>query len=68
MPKQIFASLSEGFRDESYLSLEREYKWKTQLRWQSVLGLDRFQRLLDLGEFRVIATRLRASNNCQSTA
>ena len=47
----------EGFRDESYLSLERQYKWETHLRWQSVLGVDKFKRLLDLGEFRVIATQ-----------
>ena len=47
----------EGFRDESYLSLERQYKWETHLRWQSVLGFDKFKRLLDLGEFRVIATQ-----------
>jgi hypothetical protein len=46
-----------GFRDEDYLSLEREYKWESHLRWRARLGTDEFARLLQQGDFREAATR-----------
>jgi len=55
--RKFLSYFPKGFRDESYLSLEREYKWETHLRWQSALGADEFARLLQDGEFREIATR-----------
>jgi hypothetical protein len=46
-----------GFRDETYLDWERDYKWATHKRWTAALGEAEFARLLKAGEFREIATR-----------
>ena len=46
-----------GFRDETYLEWERDYKWETHERWQQTLGRPEFRRLLDQREYREIATR-----------
>lgn len=46
-----------GFRDETYLEWEREYKWETHLRWQRALGQAEFERLLSAGEHPEIAAR-----------
>jgi hypothetical protein len=35
-----------GFRDETYLEWEREYKWETHERWRTRLGRDEFAALL----------------------
>jgi hypothetical protein len=46
-----------GFRDETYLAWEREYKWETCERWQAQLGRQEMRQLLVAGEFAEIATR-----------
>ena len=46
-----------GFRDETYLDWEREYKWETHERWKAALGRAEFQQLLRAGEFAEIAAR-----------
>ena len=46
-----------GFRDETYLQWERDYKWDTHQRWQAALGQAEFRRLLRAGEHREIAAR-----------
>jgi hypothetical protein len=46
-----------GFRDEKYISWEREYKWETHERWQEALGQEEFRRLLRAGEFAEVAAR-----------
>lgn len=46
-----------GFRDEDYLALEREYKWETHTRWEEVLGIKEFRRLLRAGLYGEIASR-----------
>lgn len=46
-----------GFRDETYLEWEREYKWETHLRWQKALGQAELERLLSRGEHQEIAAR-----------
>jgi hypothetical protein len=46
-----------GFRDETYVSWEREYKWETHERWEERLGQAEFRRLLKRGEFSEIAAR-----------
>jgi hypothetical protein len=46
-----------GFRDETYLDWERDYKWETHERWQGALGRDEFRRLLRAREFAEIASR-----------
>ena len=46
-----------GFRDETYVDWERDYKWETHRRWEEALGLDQFRALLRAGEFAEIAAR-----------
>jgi hypothetical protein len=35
----------KGFRDETYLAWERDYKWETHQRWEEALSRDEFRRL-----------------------
>src|ERR1043165_7622120 len=46
-----------GFRDETYLSWEREYKWETHERWEESLSREEFRRLLRAREFSEVAAR-----------
>ena len=46
-----------GFRDETYLDWERDYKWQTHERWEEALGREEFGRLLRAGEFAEVAAR-----------
>lgn len=46
-----------GFRDETYLDWEREYKWETHERWDDALGRAEFRRLLRAREYSEIAAR-----------
>ena len=46
-----------GFRDETYLDWEREYKWETHERWEEALGREEFRALLRRGEFHEVANR-----------
>jgi hypothetical protein len=46
-----------GFRDETYISWEREYKWEAHERWEESLNQSEFRRLLRAGEFREAAAR-----------
>jgi hypothetical protein len=55
--RKFLSYYPDGFRDESYLSLERDYKWDTHVRWQAALGPSEYARLLRLGEFHEIALR-----------
>ncbi len=47
----------DGFRDETYLDWERDYKWETHERWDEALNQMDFRRLLKEGEFAEIAAR-----------
>jgi len=47
----------KGFRDETYLAWERDYKWETHQRWEETLNRDEFRRLLAKGEYTEIAAR-----------
>jgi hypothetical protein len=47
----------EGFRDETYLDWEREYKWATHRRWEQALHREEIRRLLRGGEFAEVAAR-----------
>jgi hypothetical protein len=47
----------KGFRDETYLAWERDYKWETHQRWEEALNRDEFRRLLAKREFAEIAAR-----------
>ena len=46
-----------GFRDETYIDWEREYKWETHERWEEALGRDEFRALLRRGRFSEVASR-----------
>jgi hypothetical protein len=46
-----------GFRDETYLEWERNYKWEAHREWEDQLGKPRFLALLRRNEFREIAAR-----------
>lgn len=47
----------DGFRDETYISWEREYKVETHERWEQVLSRKEFAGLLRQQEFAEIAAR-----------
>lgn len=47
----------EGFRDETYIAWEREYKWETHERWEEALSREEFRRLLRGREFSEVAAR-----------
>lgn len=46
-----------GFRDETYLDWERDYKCDTHRRWQLALGEAEYRRLLAAGDHTEIAAR-----------
>jgi len=47
----------DGFRDETYLAWERDYKWDAHLRWEQVLNRAAYRALLKQGDYLGIATR-----------
>ena len=47
----------KGFRDETYLAWERDYKWETHQRWEEALNRHEFRRLLEQREYAEIAAR-----------
>ena len=47
----------KGFRDETYLAWERDYKWETHQRWEETLNRNEFRCLLRKREYAEIATR-----------
>jgi hypothetical protein len=47
----------KGFRDETYLAWERDYKWETHQRWEEVLNRNQFRRLLGEADYKEIAAR-----------
>lgn len=44
-----------GFRDETYIDWERDYKWAAHERWEETLSPERYRHHLDRGEFAEIA-------------
>jgi hypothetical protein len=46
-----------GFRDETYLDWERDYKWETHQRWEAALNAAEFRRLLRAGQYAEVAAR-----------
>jgi hypothetical protein len=47
----------KGFRDDTYLAWERDYKWETHERWEEALNRNEFGRLLEKREYAEIAAR-----------
>jgi hypothetical protein len=50
--RKFLRTFPGGFRDETYLDWERDYKWETHLRWLQELGRREFRRLLRAREYR----------------
>ena len=46
-----------GFRDETYLAWERDYKWNAHLEWNRVLNQQVHAQLLRAGAFAEVALR-----------
>jgi hypothetical protein len=44
-----------GFRDETYLDWERDYKWNAHRRWRDALSEATFRRMIDERQFQKIA-------------
>src|ERR1700733_626736 len=55
--KKFLRYFPGGFRDETYLEWERDYKVKTRERWEEGLSRDEFRRLLRSEEYVEIAAR-----------
>jgi hypothetical protein len=45
-----------GFRDETYIDWERDYKWQAHLRWNEVLARSPWEAMLHAGRFSEIAS------------
>jgi hypothetical protein len=46
-----------GFRDETYLAWERDYKWQAHLEWEDQLGPAKLKSMLRAGDYQAIASR-----------
>lgn len=46
-----------GFRDETYIDWEREYKWEAHERWAEALNQAEFRRLMRAGDYLEAASR-----------
>jgi hypothetical protein len=55
--KKFLRFFRKGFRDETYLAWERDYKWETHQNWEEALNRNAFRRLLDAAEYAEIAAR-----------
>jgi hypothetical protein len=55
--RKFLRYFKRGFRDETYLEWERDYKWAVHQEWEEALGRDQFRRLLDQREYAEIAAR-----------
>lgn len=55
--KKFLKVFPKGFRDETYLAWERDYKWNAHLQWEEQLGREVFRSLLRKNQFSEIAAR-----------
>jgi hypothetical protein len=53
--RKFLRAFPGGFRDETYLDWERDYKWQAHLRWQENLSESAFRRLIDRRQFETVA-------------
>ena len=47
----------DGFRDETYIDWERDYKWEAHERWEDQLNREELRSLIDTGEHAEVARR-----------
>lgn len=58
-----------GFRDETYIDWERDYKWKAHERWNEELSRTEYRKMLQRGEFtEIIARAVRIDSRRGQTA
>src|SRR3954453_11948464 len=55
--KKFLRFFPKGFRDETYLGWERDYKWETHQNWEEALNQNEFRRLLKKREYAETAAR-----------
>src|SRR3954453_10875395 len=55
--KKFLRYFPEGFRDQTYLEWERDYKCETHQRWEEALNRDEFRRLLTKRAYAKVAAR-----------
>jgi hypothetical protein len=55
--KKFLRIFPDGFRDETYLAWERNYKWEAHREWEQHLNRELFRRALDARRFGEIAAR-----------
>src|ERR1700744_596470 len=53
--RKFLCAFPGGFRDETYVDWERDYKWKAHSRWQDSLSETTFRRLIRDRQFEDIA-------------
>ena len=53
--RKFLRAFPGGFRDETYIDWERDYKWNAHLRWQDNLSESRFRRLISERQFEEVA-------------
>jgi hypothetical protein len=54
---RFLAFYPHGFADDSYVELERGYKWRAHEQWRTSLARNEFHRLLSARQYRAIAQR-----------
>jgi hypothetical protein len=54
--REFLRHFPEGFRDETYLAWERDYKVRAHESWLEALGPDKFEERLDNGDHAAIAS------------
>ena len=53
--RKFLGFFPEGFRDETYLAWERDYKWDAHLAWEESLGREEMRRQIDAGRYVDVA-------------
>src|ERR1700759_1566891 len=53
--RKFLRAFPGGFRDETYVDWERDYKWRAHLRWQDDLSEASFRRLIATRQFEQAA-------------
>jgi hypothetical protein len=54
--RKFLTAFPGGFRDETYLDWERDYKWNAHRRWRDELSEATFRRMIDQRQFQNIAS------------
>jgi hypothetical protein len=55
--RKFLRKFPDGFRDETYLAWERDYKWEAHQEWNEYLNQGAFQAKLQTGQYTDIAER-----------